>query len=110
MLLSINVKSPSNTLLVNKIGGDCLSVSQLLNIGGCARSKIQLVVHRQHCMGYGICKSLNVSGKKEVAGTLGGSLASSVVVAERTCMYFTDRSPQRNGRQWEFNINCRTTL
>ena len=29
----------------------------------------------------------------------GRSLASFVVVAESTCMYFTDRSPHRNGRQ-----------
>ena len=65
MLSFINrLKRPSNTVLVNNIAVDCLSVSQLLNIGGCARSKVQLAVHGKYCTDNSICRSRAFIEKK----------------------------------------------
>ena len=66
MLPSISrYKMTSNALLVNNIAVDCLSVSQLLNIGGCARSKAQLAVHRKYCTDNSICKSRAFTEKRK---------------------------------------------
>ena len=58
-------KTTSNTLLVNNIAVDCLSVSQLLNVGGCTRSKVQLAVHRKYCTDNSICKSRDFTEEKK---------------------------------------------
>ena len=66
MLSFINrLKRPSNTVLVNNIAVDCLSVSQLLNNRGYTRSKVQLAVHTKYCTDNSIYKSRAFTEKKE---------------------------------------------